>query len=665
MSSSRLSFLHQAAYLYMGRGGGRRSSSDLGIVCACSRPPSRLRWERSGWEVYHPNFLARQLGYLQGCPVPLLSSRTVLSRGREPRSSEKECKTAAREFQEYCQKFRLRPATPETHCTDTFGEWWENYTQEFFDAPVEEVLSKLFGDRPKKASAPQTQGSRPSRKTEDVATAMVEKKLAVVKRDKAAGRAVLTKRPRQEAESVVEPPPPAKRVKQLAKKGAREIHVISSQTTRATTPSVSPSPAVVQPSVEKQPAPAAATVRTQPISGTGTPVVPPSVEETPVPKKVVSATEGTAPGNPKPSVFILEESEGSDEVPLADRPHSRRQPLPRSEMVVQAGPSTADRGKRPVEEPMVVAEPLAPSQDQDVSASSETAVPVGPSAADRGKRPLEEPEATAESPVHLQDQGFHIPPQEVTSAFWPSNVDNLHRPRELKSNLRHWARPLSSLGSSNDPGDMAEVSSRQASWEVEFKALISSTTAESGPSAAPTEAADPTALTQLREVLSLSAPQVLERNGLDLLGVCLNDLGADGRLSGNAIVRASSALERVRETFSVFQTALKAEQDLQAATAVQDTLRLKIDALRAKGEVLAELDRQMAELAKRRSAIASELARDFESGGKDRLTEYAATTKRVERLKLDKKNRQAEVIMAEVRWLELKALLSTLLPSSP
>ena len=92
----------------------------------------------------------------------------------------------------------------------------------------------------------------------------------------------------------------------------------------------------------------------------------------------------------------------------------------------------------------------------------------------------------------------------------------------------------------------------QASWEVEFKALISSTTAGSGPSAAATEAADSTALTQLREVLSLSASQVLERNGLDLLGACLNDLGADGRLSGDAIIRASSALERVRETFSIF-----------------------------------------------------------------------------------------------------------------
>ncbi|KAM2756624.1 hypothetical protein PS2_018462 [Malus domestica] len=219
--------------------------------------------KRSGWEVYHPNFLARQLGYLQGCPVPLLSSRTVLSRGREPRSSEKECNTAAREFQESCQKFRIRPATPETHCTDTFGEWWENYTQEFFGAPVEEVLNRLFGDRPKKASVPQTQGSRLSRKMEVVAAVTTEKKSVVAKKVKTVGRAVLTKRPRQEAEPVVEPPQPAKRVKQLAKKGAREIHVISSQTTGATTPSVSPSPVVVETSVEKQPAPAAETIRTR------------------------------------------------------------------------------------------------------------------------------------------------------------------------------------------------------------------------------------------------------------------------------------------------------------------------------------------------------------------------------------------------------------------
>nr|XP_028959219.1 neurofilament heavy polypeptide-like [Malus domestica] len=394
-------------------------------------------------------------------------------------------------------------------------------------------------------------GSRPSRKADAVAAATAEKKSVVAKKDKTAGRAVLIKRPRPEAEPAVESPPPAKWVKKLAKKGAREIHVISSHTTGTTTPSASRSPAAGHSLVEKPPASVAEIVQARPVSGADTPVVPPSVDEASVPQKAVSASH------------------------RRHRPHTRQQPPPVSEMAVQAGPSTADRGKRPVEEPTAVSEPLAPSQDQGVP-SSEAAVPVGPSTTDRGKRPVEEPEATAESPVHPQDQGFHIPPQEATSAF--------------------------------------------ASWEVEFKAFLSSTTAESGPSAAPTEVADPTALTQLREV---------------------------------------------RETFSVFQTALKVEQDLQAATAVRDTLHPKIDPLRAKGEVLAELDRQMAELAKRRSPIASELARDFESGGKDRLTEYATTTKRVERLKLDKKNRQAEVIMAEVRWLELKALLSTLLPFSP
>ncbi|KAM1057551.1 hypothetical protein ACFX2A_031479 [Malus domestica] len=72
----------------------------------------------------------------------------------------------------------------------------------------------------------------------------------------------------------------------------------------------------------------------------------------------------------------------------------------------------------------------------------------------------------------------------------------------------------------------------------------------------------------------------------------------------------------------------------------------------------------MAELVKRRSAIASELARDFESGGKSCLTEYVTNVKRVEQLKMDKKNRKAEVIMGEVRSLELKALLGILLPLS-
>ncbi|KAM1600634.1 hypothetical protein ACFXTN_023051 [Malus domestica] len=212
---------------------------------------------------------------------------------------------------------------------------------------------------------------------------------------------------------------------------------------------------------------------------------------------------------------------------------------------------------------------------------------------------------------------------------------------------------------------MAKVSFQLPSWEVEFNVFLSSTSETAGHSATTTELAESVALVRFQKVLSLSASQVLERKGLDSLGACLNDLRSEGQLSVEAIVQASSVLKRVQESFSIFENTLQADDDLKATMAVQDTLRLKIDALKVKGEALADLDGQMVELAKRRSAIASELARDFESGGKSCLTKYVANTKRVEQLKIDKKNRQADVIMGEVRWLKLKALLGSLLPSSP
>ena len=79
---------------------------------------------------------------------------------------------------------------------------------------------------------------------------------------------------------------------------------------------------------------------------------------------------------------------------------------------------------------------------------------------------------------------------------------------------------------------------------------------------------------------------------------------------------------------------------------------------------LAELDRQIAELQSRRSAFATKLSQEFESN-KSCLTEYAANAKRAEQLKMNEGVRQAEIIMGEVRWLELKAFLKTVLPTSP
>ena len=206
----------------------------------------------------------------------------------------------------------------------------------------------------------------------------------------------------------------------------------------------------------------------------------------------------------------------------------------------------------------------------------------------------------------------------------------------------------------------------QPSWEVEFDALLSATSGTAGPSAATTgPPADSSILLRLQEIMSLSALQILERKGLDSVGECLNDLAVEGQLSTEAIDRASSTLERTREFFGIFEKALRAEDDLKAASGALEALRPKIDAMKAKKDTLIDLDRQIAELQKRRSVVASELSEDFESGGKTYLTDYAANVKQVEQLRMDKRIRQAEVTMGEVRWLELKAVLETLLPSSP
>ncbi|KAM2380727.1 hypothetical protein ACFX1X_041853 [Malus domestica] len=77
-------------------------SQSWGFFVLARDLPLGCEGRRASWEVYHPNFLARQFGYIQGCPVPLLSSRSVLSRGRESGSSEKKCTDAKREFQERC-----------------------------------------------------------------------------------------------------------------------------------------------------------------------------------------------------------------------------------------------------------------------------------------------------------------------------------------------------------------------------------------------------------------------------------------------------------------------------------------------------------------------------------------------------------------------------------
>ena len=122
-------------------------SRDLPLCCDA---------RRSSWEVYHQQFTTRQFG--RG---PLLLSHSLLSRGRLSSSSEKECRDTEDEFHKRCTRFRLRLAIPETLSTDTFGDWWETYTQEFFGGSVENIITKIFGDRPLKTAALPTKENNP------------------------------------------------------------------------------------------------------------------------------------------------------------------------------------------------------------------------------------------------------------------------------------------------------------------------------------------------------------------------------------------------------------------------------------------------------------------------------------------------------------------------
>ncbi|KAM2276546.1 hypothetical protein ACFXTI_034966 [Malus domestica] len=87
----------------------------------------------------------------------------------------------------------------------------------------------------------------------------------------------------------------------------------------------------------------------------------------------------------------------------------------------------------------------------------------------------------------------------------------------------------------------------QPSWEVEFDALLLNTWGVAGPLVATTgssiSTAGSNALVRLQELLSLSTLQVLEYQGIDSVGACLNDLAANGQLSTEAFTRASSTLE--------------------------------------------------------------------------------------------------------------------------
>ena len=101
-----------------------------------------------------------------------------------------------------------------------------------------------------------------------IATVVAKRRSTISKRADTTVQTPPSKRPRQEAEPKHDALRPQKRVKTLAKKEEREIHVISSQTTQATAsdaPSVAP---IAQDLQEQQPTPIGRASQVSPTSVT-------------------------------------------------------------------------------------------------------------------------------------------------------------------------------------------------------------------------------------------------------------------------------------------------------------------------------------------------------------------------------------------------------------
>ncbi|XP_050131873.1 uncharacterized protein LOC126608128 isoform X2 [Malus sylvestris] len=238
------------------------------------------------------------------------------------------------------------------------------------------------------------EGDRVLKQADVVAPAMAKKKLThSSKKSKTDAQNTLSKQPHSDAETAGEATRPTKRVKKLAKNGAREIHVISSHTTGTITPNASPLVPVVQASAKKQPSSTNPATQAHPAPEVPEvavePVVIPLVETSAALRPTLAPILGEAtpligknlPKNLKQSAIILEEDDESDEI------------LPVS-------------CSQPTVTPSIDPPPVVEVTDQ-----------VDPLVADRGKRPIIEPEATSETPIHPQDQDLIIPSQEATSAF--------------------------------------------------------------------------------------------------------------------------------------------------------------------------------------------------------------------------------------------------------
>ncbi|KAB2612760.1 calphotin-like [Pyrus ussuriensis x Pyrus communis] len=200
-----------------------------------------------------------------------------------------------------------------------FKDNWVVYTQDFFGASIEDVIKKIFGDRPKKTPAPKSKETAQGNHTDVAAAAVAKKKLALLLKKTAIGLPTLSsKRSRLEVKTTGDAPYSKKR-----------IHVISSQTTGATTKSLYA--LAVQVSMDTQPKPLTSQgTEVRPIQqALVEPLVNPVIKGLAAPKpavalvleEVATLAEKNLPPNPKEKLVVIleEDDDDSDGILLTSR----------------------------------------------------------------------------------------------------------------------------------------------------------------------------------------------------------------------------------------------------------------------------------------------------------------------------------------------------------
>ena len=163
-------------------------------------------------------------------------------------------------------------------------------------------------------------GGRVLKQAVAIAAAAAKKKAAFPKKADAVVPSAPSKRPRQEVEPVNEAPRSQKRMKMLAKKGEREVHLITSQTTEETVSNDLPSTRATQ----ERPTPVSQPSEASPALGvvepSAAPIIP-EVVESPVAAPVGGpavpvhptatipelAAERQSPQRPRRTATVLEE----------------------------------------------------------------------------------------------------------------------------------------------------------------------------------------------------------------------------------------------------------------------------------------------------------------------------------------------------------------------